>query len=205
MRQLSMFTPAEVAGMRDRTASRNYSASRDEFRREHERHRAWGLTRRHAKRLRDARSIPHRSPAASTTAHDRTQDPSPSPTAEPTSRQQTTHPGAERELSDQPGLLASPPAARFGPARFGPARFGPARFGPARFGPARFGPARFGPAGTLGERSRRAPATTRNRPQDTPGGGIASATDTIPTDRHHLCRAESVFRPTQQFPRHYKV
>ena len=38
--------------MRDRTASRNYSPAADEFRREHKRHREWGLTRRHAERLR---------------------------------------------------------------------------------------------------------------------------------------------------------
>ncbi|MGX6602979.1 hypothetical protein ACWKSP_12695 [Micromonosporaceae bacterium Da 78-11] len=52
MRQISMFTTAEIAGMRDRTASRNHSPSRDEFRRRHEHHRAWGLVRRHAERLR---------------------------------------------------------------------------------------------------------------------------------------------------------
>jgi hypothetical protein len=55
MRQLQLFTTAELAKMRDRTASRNYSAERDEFRREHERHRAWGLTQRHAAKLRRAR------------------------------------------------------------------------------------------------------------------------------------------------------
>jgi hypothetical protein len=38
--------------MRDRTASRNYSPERDQFRREHERRRAYGLQRRHAERLR---------------------------------------------------------------------------------------------------------------------------------------------------------
>ena len=41
--------------MRDRTRSGNYSASRDEFRRDHERRRAWGLQRRHADRLRHVR------------------------------------------------------------------------------------------------------------------------------------------------------
>jgi hypothetical protein len=41
MRQLQLFTSAAIVQMRDRTASRNYSAERDEFRREHERHRAW--------------------------------------------------------------------------------------------------------------------------------------------------------------------
>ena len=50
-RQLSLFTTAQVAVMRDRTASRNYSPQRDEFRRRHEEHRARGLARRHAARL----------------------------------------------------------------------------------------------------------------------------------------------------------
>ena len=54
MRQLQLFTPAELAGMRDRTASRSYSPAADEFRRIHERHRRWGLARRHAERLRRA-------------------------------------------------------------------------------------------------------------------------------------------------------
>ena len=56
MRQLSMFTRAEIAGMRDRTASRTYSPAGDDFRREHERHRAWGLKRRHAECLRRSRN-----------------------------------------------------------------------------------------------------------------------------------------------------
>jgi hypothetical protein len=41
--------------MRDRSRARNYSASRDEFRRAHERHRAWGLQRRHSERMRQIR------------------------------------------------------------------------------------------------------------------------------------------------------
>jgi hypothetical protein len=44
--------------MRDRTASRNYSPGREEFRRVHQRHRNWGLTRRHAERLRHLRDRP---------------------------------------------------------------------------------------------------------------------------------------------------
>jgi hypothetical protein len=55
VRQLQFFTSAEMAQMRDRTRSRNYSAERDEFRREHERHRAWGLQQRHARKLRRLR------------------------------------------------------------------------------------------------------------------------------------------------------
>ena len=55
MAQLQWFTRTELAGMRDRTRGRNYSASRDEFRRAHEKSRAWGLRRRHAERLRHLR------------------------------------------------------------------------------------------------------------------------------------------------------
>ena len=48
MAQLQLFSRSEVAAMRDRTRSRNYSAEGDEFRRVHERHRRWGLARRYA-------------------------------------------------------------------------------------------------------------------------------------------------------------
>ena len=41
--------------MRDRSKARNFSASRDEFRRDHERRRAFGLQRRHAERMRQVR------------------------------------------------------------------------------------------------------------------------------------------------------
>ncbi|MET8154002.1 hypothetical protein, partial [Actinoplanes sp. NPDC005259] len=53
--QLQFFSRGELAAMRDRTASRNYSPERDQFRRDHERHRRWGLTQRHARRLRQLR------------------------------------------------------------------------------------------------------------------------------------------------------
>ncbi|REF97335.1 hypothetical protein DFJ67_3332 [Asanoa ferruginea] len=67
MRQLQFFTTKELAVMRDRTASRNYSAAGDEFRREHQRHRAWGLGQRHAERLRQLRGTDRdpRSPTVS--------------------------------------------------------------------------------------------------------------------------------------------
>jgi hypothetical protein len=51
MRQLQLFTTAELGRMRDRTASRNHSPERDEFRRLHAHHRAWGLVQRHGRRL----------------------------------------------------------------------------------------------------------------------------------------------------------
>ena len=55
MAQLQLFSRAELAGMRDRSRARNYSASRDEFRRAQAGRRAWGLQRRHAERLRRLR------------------------------------------------------------------------------------------------------------------------------------------------------
>ncbi len=62
-----MFGPAVMAGMRDRSRSRRCSTEHDAFRREHERHRAWGLQRRHAQRLRhahDKRAEPRPAPAS---------------------------------------------------------------------------------------------------------------------------------------------
>jgi hypothetical protein len=67
MRQLQLFTTAELARMRDRTASRSYSPEAEEFRRNHERHRAWGLARRHAERLRRLREADLDSPAHTVT------------------------------------------------------------------------------------------------------------------------------------------
>ena len=55
MGQLSLFGRSEIAAMRDRTAKRNYSPAADEFRREHERHRKWGLQQRHGEKLRRLR------------------------------------------------------------------------------------------------------------------------------------------------------
>jgi hypothetical protein len=52
MRQLQLFTTAQLATMRDTTRRRNYSAEAEEFRREHQRHRVWGMTQRHARKLR---------------------------------------------------------------------------------------------------------------------------------------------------------
>ena len=55
MRQQQLFTRSELSAMRDRTRGRNYSPERDNFRRDHERRRYWGLKRRHAERLRQLR------------------------------------------------------------------------------------------------------------------------------------------------------
>jgi hypothetical protein len=59
MRQLELFTVAELAEMRDRTRSRRYSPANEQFRREHARRRSWGLARRHAEKLRRARERRH--------------------------------------------------------------------------------------------------------------------------------------------------
>ncbi|WP_220091537.1 hypothetical protein, partial [Actinoplanes lutulentus] len=59
--QLSLFPTRHL---RDRTLRRNYSVAAEEFRREHERHRSWGLAQRHARRLRLLVSLKYdRSPA----------------------------------------------------------------------------------------------------------------------------------------------
>ena len=51
-----MFSRSELAAMRDRTRSRRYCALNEEFRREHARHRDWGLAQRHAEKLRRNRA-----------------------------------------------------------------------------------------------------------------------------------------------------
>ncbi|GAA0510059.1 hypothetical protein Ade02nite_52860 [Paractinoplanes deccanensis] len=51
MTQLSFFSRAQLAAMRDRTAARNFSPERDAFRRDHKRRRDHGKARRHALRI----------------------------------------------------------------------------------------------------------------------------------------------------------
>jgi hypothetical protein len=51
MAQLQLFTSAQIAATRNRTKARNYSPAGDLFRREHARHREWGLQQRHARKL----------------------------------------------------------------------------------------------------------------------------------------------------------
>ena len=51
MGQLQLFTPAQIAGMRDRTRGRNHSPEREQFRREQARRREVGLARRLAQKL----------------------------------------------------------------------------------------------------------------------------------------------------------
>lgn len=67
-----MFSRTQIAGMRDRTAARNYSPERDAFRREHEQHRAWGLRQRHAAKLRHTQQHRSAAPTTPTTRNDQT-------------------------------------------------------------------------------------------------------------------------------------
>ena len=48
-----MFSRAEITAMYDATRRRNYSAAGERFRKEHQRHRDWGLEQRHRKKLCD--------------------------------------------------------------------------------------------------------------------------------------------------------
>jgi hypothetical protein len=51
MRQGQLFTTAHLASMRDRTKRRNYSPEAEQFRREQDERRSWGLQQRHARTL----------------------------------------------------------------------------------------------------------------------------------------------------------
>jgi hypothetical protein len=101
--------------MRDRTASRNYSPAGAEFRRTHERHRAWGLTQRHAERLRQLRDRPRDSRPAHTGQQPR-RSPS-APARESVATAQASHPAPRRVsvISQEPAhprvrLDIQPPA-----------------------------------------------------------------------------------------------
>jgi hypothetical protein len=67
-----VFGRSEIAGMRDWAAARNHCPERDAFRREHERHRAWGLRRRHAAKLRHVRQHQPAPPTAPASRDDHT-------------------------------------------------------------------------------------------------------------------------------------
>ncbi|MCW2143603.1 hypothetical protein BXY51_008200 [Actinoplanes cyaneus] len=138
--QMSLFSRAEVAGMRDRTLARNYSAEREEFRREHERHRAWGLRQRHARKLVRAGWGASAAWAAVTAGEDQQRqavsvvsvppqpvDPGPSPlapVAAPSAGQAAGEVPPSSELAPPPApppapetasRLAPPPAPQFAP------------------------------------------------------------------------------------------
>jgi len=112
VRQLSLFDRATTASMRDRTRSRNYSPERDEFRREHERRRYWGLKRRHAEKLRRIHDGP--TPPATPAAND-DQSPPPPPavpaTAAATPPPVSPDPAAPAPRPARPRVDARPAAA----------------------------------------------------------------------------------------------
>jgi hypothetical protein len=119
MRQLQLFTPAELAGMRDRTASRRYSPEHDTFRREHQRHRAWGLTQRHGERLRRLRTGPCAAAAANTPENRRqipSQDPSPSPSPAPPDQGQCPAPSRNTPVNRRPAHRRGAQASQAEPA-----------------------------------------------------------------------------------------
>jgi hypothetical protein len=90
MRQLELFTSAQLATMRDRTRRRNYSAGAEGFRDAHQRHRAWGLTQRHARKLsRLYRSTANASAAFPRRADELASPSAPTRTAEPTASEPT--------------------------------------------------------------------------------------------------------------------
>jgi hypothetical protein len=108
MGQMSLFSRAEIAGMRDWTAARNHCPERDDFRREHEQHRAWGLQRRHAAKLRHVRQQRSAPPAAPATRGDHTR---PTTAARrPLPRQaETPQPSSARAATPQAATTKTPP------------------------------------------------------------------------------------------------
>jgi hypothetical protein len=142
MRQLQLFTTTELAAMRDRTASRSYSPAAEEFRREHERHRAWGLTQRHAERLRRSRGShcePHTATATGTHPERRAPTPPPpavSPRSTPPDLVMRPTASPESVESQNPGVTnAADPAERQGKGSTQPAAIASSR--PAGDAPSR--------------------------------------------------------------------
>jgi hypothetical protein len=106
MRQLELLTPAQLATMRDRTRRRNYSAEAERFRDTHQRHRAWGLTQRHARKLSRLYGSTVNASAALRRRADELAPPSaPTRTAEPTAPE----PVASEQVAPEP--VAFEPAA----------------------------------------------------------------------------------------------
>lgn len=117
MGQASLFSRAQIAAMRDRTMSRNYSAAREEFRREHERHRAWGLQRRHADKLRRVRQC-RSAPAAESVQTQRTAPASPLQTPAGPRTATTSQMPADRRLASLPApARSSAPSSSPAPIR----------------------------------------------------------------------------------------
>ncbi len=111
MAQMSLFSRAQTAAMRDWTKARNYDPDRAEFRRQHKIRRDWGLQRRHAEKLRRLREsgIPPRTPADITgiRAH-----PTPRPTPPPPTAASTP----ATPVPQHPPVTRSAPARQPAPA-----------------------------------------------------------------------------------------
>jgi hypothetical protein len=136
--------------MRDRTRSRRYSPGREAFRREHQRHREWGLARRHAERLHQLRDRPRDSRPASAGAH---------PSRQPASARAWVSPSAGRPPNQDP--LTSQDAAADPGRQL-------ERAEPGRSGDRRAGAQRTAGQGRPGGARRRGPAPVR---QSIAGGG----------------------------------
>ena len=176
MRQLQLFTTAELAVIRDRTASRSYSPAGDQFRREHERHRSWGLARRHAERLRRLAGSdggPHAPTAAENPLETQI---SPAPVSIPPDQAERgavgpglptgrnrSRPDAQN-AADQPGPVGKAPSGPVGKAPSGPV--GKAPSGPV--GKAPSGPVGKAPSGPVGKAPLRSVGLRRSRPAGQP-------------------------------------
>ena len=128
-RQLELFTRSELASMRDRTSCRNYSPERDQFRRDHERHRAWGLTQRHGRRLMHLRQQDDPWAVAVSAAGDRqtlpaTRVPEPAAAGQPPHPASGQNPAAGRvrtPRAGKPSAQGGPVAGAAGAERIEPA------------------------------------------------------------------------------------
>jgi hypothetical protein len=99
--------------MRDRTASRSYSPAAEEFRREHERHRDWGLAQRHARRQRQLHDKAVGSqPPGTTDARRATSPPAPSPSSAPSPVERQKVERAPAGAAADPGSLTGRGAER---------------------------------------------------------------------------------------------
>ncbi|PRX18248.1 hypothetical protein CLV67_11381 [Actinoplanes italicus] len=107
MGQMSLFGRQETARFRDRTKARNHSAERDEFRREHERRRFYGLQRRHAAKLRRGRPGGHTPSDAARSSAAAGSDPS-APQRSPEPRTSTASP-PRTSTASSPRTPAAPP------------------------------------------------------------------------------------------------
>jgi len=120
--------------MRDRTRSRRHSPANEAFRQEHQRHRDWGLARRHAEKLRRMQggATAPQQRTAGTNHEGRTPAPSPAPiprmpsapsapsaprtprTPRTPSARRTSQPGPEQPPANRPRPTGCTPAPRRG-------------------------------------------------------------------------------------------